>query len=196
MHYHNITKDDMLNGDGLRVVLWVSGCEHHCPGCHNKVTWDKEGGLVFDEDAKKELWDQLSKPYISGITFSGGDPLHPANEMEVEALMKEIKDQFPGKTIWLYTGYEWEQIREKALMKYVDVCVDGPFIQEQFDSKLLWKGSKNQRVIDVPQSISFPIKEQPVLHANDYFNRNGEQNVSYSTVFKSEQREFPCCDRR
>lgn len=196
MRYHNITKDDMLNGDGLRVVLWVSGCEHRCPDCHNQMTWDSGDGLVFDEAAKEEIFAQLSRSYISGITFSGGDPLYPSNEAEVEALMKEIKTRFPDKTIWLYTGYVWEQIREKSLMKYVDVCVDGPYIKEEFDSKLLWKGSKNQRVIDVPKSLKLPANTEPVLHAKDYFNRNGEQNESYSTVFKSEQREIPCCDRR
>ena len=196
MRYHNITKDDMLNGDGLRVVLWVSGCEHRCPDCHNKLTWDADDGLEFDSAAKAEIWEQLSKSYISGITFSGGDPLHPVNEKAVEALMAEIKHTFPNKTIWLYTGYVWEQIRDKSLMQYVDVCVDGPFLKEQFDSKLLWKGSKNQRVIDVPRSLMLSQEEHPVLHANDYFSRNGERNESYSTVFKSEQREFPYCDRR
>lgn len=169
MHYHNITKDDMLNGDGLRVVLWVSGCEHKCKGCQNPLTWDAKDGLPFDEAAKEELFEQLSKPYISGITFSGGDPLFPSNESFVEELMKEIKDRFPAKTIWLYTGYLWEHIKHKKLMEYVDVCVDGPFLQEQFDSKLLWKGSKNQRVIDVKKSLSLSKGQDPVLHAKDYF---------------------------
>ncbi len=79
MRYHNITKDDMLNGDGLRVVLWLSGCMHCCKGCHNPLTWDANGGLLFDEAAREEIYEQLDKPYISGVTFSGGDPLHPAN---------------------------------------------------------------------------------------------------------------------
>ena len=186
----------MLNGDGLRVVLWVAGCNHCCKGCQNPITWDPDGGLLFDEDAKQEIFEQLDKDYISGITFSGGDPLHTANRLDVRNLMIEIKEKYPTKTIWLYTGYVWEQIRDKSLMQYVDVCVDGPFLKEQFDSKLLWKGSKNQRVIDVPRSLMLSQKEHPVLHANDYFSRNGERNESYSTVFKSEQREFPCCDRR
>ena len=81
MRYHNITKDDMKNGDGLRVVLWVAGCPHACPGCHNPITWDIEGGIPFDEEAEAELFSALSKPYISGITFSGGDPLHPAKHL-------------------------------------------------------------------------------------------------------------------
>ena len=94
MRYHNITKDDMLNGDGLRVVLWVAGCEHHCPNCQNPVTWDINGGLEFDEVAKKEIFDELEKNYVSGITFSGGDPLHTQNRKDVGALIEEIKEKF------------------------------------------------------------------------------------------------------
>lgn len=169
MHYHNITKDDMLNGDGLRVVLWVSGCLHRCKGCQNPITWEPKEGLLFDQVAKEEIFEQLGKSYISGITFSGGDPLHPSNVSEVETLMKEIKETFPGKTIWLYTGSVWEHIKGLSLMQYVDVCVDGPFVEELFDSKLLWKGSKNQRVIDVPASLGLNEGEEPILHAKDYF---------------------------
>ena len=107
MRYHNITKDDMLNGDGLRVVLWVAGCDHCCKGCQNHVTWDPDGGLPFDEAAKQEIFDQLDKSYISGITFSGGDPLHNANRLGVRALINEIKEKYPDKTIWVYTGSKW-----------------------------------------------------------------------------------------
>ena len=92
MRYHNITKDDMLNGDGLRVVLWVAGCGHHCKGCQNPITWDPNGGIPFDDAAKAEIFEQLDKDYISGITFSGGDPLYEANRADVTALAKEIKE--------------------------------------------------------------------------------------------------------
>ena len=95
MRYHNITRDDMLNGDGLRVVLWVAGCNHCCKECQNPVTWDPNGGLPFDQAAKQELFDQLEKSYISGVTFSGGDPLYPGNRMEITALAKEIREKFP-----------------------------------------------------------------------------------------------------
>ena len=101
MRYHNITKDDMLNGDGLRVVLWVSGCSHCCEGCQNPVTWDSEGGLPFDAAAKQEVFDELAKDYISGITFSGGDPLFFKNRPDVTELICEIRETFPDKTIWL-----------------------------------------------------------------------------------------------
>lgn len=102
MRYHNITKDDMLNGDGLRVVLWVSGCAHCCKDCQNPITWDANSGLLFDGAAKAEIFEQLDKDYISGITFSGGDPLHIKNIMDVTELAAEIKEKYPDKTIWLY----------------------------------------------------------------------------------------------
>ena len=153
MRYHNITKDDMLNGDGLRAVLWVAGCTHKCKGCHNPVTWDIEGGIPFDDAAKEELFEAIKPDYISGVTFSGGDPLHPANHVEVAVLAKEIKETFPNKTIWLYTGFCWDEIKTLDAVKYCDVIVDGPFVQEEFDGKLHWKGSKNQRVIDVQETL-------------------------------------------
>ena len=154
MKYHNITKEDMLNGDGLRVVLWVSGCEHACEGCQNPVTWDPEDGLIFDKDAEEELFEQLEKDYISGITFTGGDPLYPSNRDDITELTKKVKERFPEKSVWLYTGYLWEDICDLPVIKDIDVIVDGRFILEQLDNTLYWKGSKNQRVIDVKQTLS------------------------------------------
>ncbi len=152
MRYHNITKDDMLNGDGLRVVLWVAGCDHCCKDCQNPVTWDPNGGLLFDEGAKKELFEALDKEYISGITFSGGDPLYYGNREDVEALAKEVKDTFPNKTIWMYTGFTYETISDLKVFDYVDVLVDGEFVVELKDTSLPWKGSSNQRVIDIKKT--------------------------------------------
>ena len=143
MRYHNITKDDMLNGDGLRVVLWVAGCSHCCRECHNPVTWDPNGGLLFDDAARAELFEALSKPYISGVTFSGGDPLHPANRVEVRKLAREIREKMPGKTIWLYTGDIWEHVCSDPIMEQIDVLVDGEFHIEEHDPRLMWKGSRN-----------------------------------------------------
>lgn len=168
MRYHNITKDDMLNGDGLRVVLWVAGCTHCCKECHNPLTWDPNGGLPFDDKAKEELFEELRKDYISGITFSGGDPLHPSNCLEIKNLAEEIEVQFPGKTMWLYTGDIWENVRHYPVMKHIHVLVDGEFHYEEHDSKLLWKGSRNQRVIDVKKSLLLPENEEPVLYCRDY----------------------------
>ena len=159
MRYHNITKDDMLNGDGLRVVLWVSGCSHCCEGCQNPVAWDSEGGLPFDAAAKQEVFDELAKDYISGITFSGGDPLFFKNRPDVAELIAEIRETFPDKTIWLYTGYEWETIRDLPMMKQIDVVIDGPFVLSLLDNQLKWRGSSNQRVIDVQKSLQREDKE-------------------------------------
>ena len=168
MRYHNITKDDMLNGDGLRVVLWVAGCSHCCKECQNPITWDPDGGILFDESAKEEIFGQLDEDYISGITFSGGDPLHQANSLDVKNLMAEIKEKYPKKTIWLYTGSDWEDICQMPLMQYVDVCVDGEFKVDLKDNKLLWKGSSNQRVIDVQATLQQENKRVPILHCGDY----------------------------
>lgn len=147
MNYHNITTCDMLNGEGLRVVLWVAGCNHHCNGCHNPITWDVNGGVLFDSKAEQELKDALSKDYHSGITFSGGDPLHPENRSEIFRLIKMVKSEFPNKNIWLYTGYSWEYIKDLQELKDVDVLVDGPFIDALSDPQLHWVGSSNQRVL-------------------------------------------------
>ena len=149
MRYHNITKDDMLNGDGLRVVLWVAGCSHCCKDCQNPITWDPNGGIPFDEAAKQEIFDQLDKPYISGITFSGGDPLHSANRLEVRNLMAEIREKYPDKTIWLYTGDLWENVLHYAMMQYIDVLVDGEFMKDKKNISLQFRGSENQRLIDL-----------------------------------------------
>lgn len=149
MRYHNITKDDMKNGEGLRVVLWVAGCGHACPGCHNPITWDEDGGLPFDKDAEDELFEALAPDYIAGLTLSGGDPLFLANRADVAALCARVRRDLPNKTIWMYTGYGWEQIENLPLLDDVDVVVDGRFVQAQADPQLHWRGSANQRVIDV-----------------------------------------------
>ena len=153
MRYHNITTDDMLNGDGLRTVLWVAGCNHHCEGCQNPITWDINGGIPFDEDAENELFQKLAPDYISGLTFSGGGPLHPQNRAEITRLAKKSRELFPKKDIWLYTGYTFDEVKELEIMQYIDVIVDGEFKKELLDEKLHWKGSANQRVIEVPETL-------------------------------------------
>ncbi|MBP5198512.1 MAG: anaerobic ribonucleoside-triphosphate reductase activating protein [Lachnospiraceae bacterium] len=167
MMYHNITKDDMLNGEGLRVVLWLSGCDHRCEGCHNPLTWDPDEGLVFDDEAKNEVFSYLSRDYISGLTLSGGDPLYVNNIDEVTGFCQVVKDRFPEKTIWLYTGNTFENIKKLDVMKYIDVCVDGEFVKSLHDNNLLWKGSSNQRVIDVKKTFMQGGNE-PVLYCGDY----------------------------
>ena len=153
MRFHDITKDDMKNGLGLRVVLWLSGCSHHCPKCQNPITWNPDIGIVFDNNAKKEIFEQLDKDYIDGITFSGGDQLYIGNRKEVLEFIKEIKEKYPNKTIWLYTGYSWEDIKDLELVKYLDVLIDGEFLIDEMDTNLHWVGSKNQKVIDVQKTL-------------------------------------------
>ena len=161
MRYHNITKEDMLNGDGLRSVLWLAGCNHQCKNCQNPVTWDINGGLLFDNKAQEELFDSLKPDYITGVTFSGGDPLHPQNRDEVLELAKDIREKFPTKDIWLYTGYLWDEFKDDPRMNVLDVFVDGEFVEELKDVNLPWVGSSNQRVIDVYKTLE---SGQIVLH--------------------------------
>jgi len=164
----------MNNGDGLRVVLWLSGCSHHCYNCQNPQTWNPDSGIPFDESAKQEIFNELFKYYISGITFSGGDPLHENNLDEVLKLVQEISISYPEKTIWLYSGYNFDLLNSKyneykytpfvanadewltrwEIISNVDVLVDGEYIDEQKDLTLKWRGSKNQRVIDAKQSLA------------------------------------------
>ncbi len=162
MNYHNITKEDMLNGDGIRVVLWVSGCDNRCNGCHNPITWDKEGGLPFGRNTENELFEALSRPYIEGITFSGGDPMMSYNRDEVMRLVKKCRSDFPNKTIWLYTGLLWEEIKDIKGIELIDVIAEGRFVEELKDNNLKWVGSSNQRVIDVKKTLEIG---SIVLHA-------------------------------
>ena len=153
MNYHDIKKCDMLNGDGLRVTLWLSGCSHGCQGCQNPQTHNPNSGIPFDKNAEKELFEALSKDYISGITFSGGDPLYHKNINEVNRLIKKIRKEFPNKTIWLYTGYTLEETTKGPekfeIVTNCDVVVDGEYIETMRDISLQWIGSSNQRVIDM-----------------------------------------------
>ena len=193
MNYHNITYPDQNNGDGLRVVLWLSGCSHHCKGCQNPQTWDTNSGVPFDESAKEEIFKELNKDYISGITLSGGDPLNEANLDGVLGLVNQIRLLFPQKTIWLYTGYRVrgiqeglfvltpnvitdkisdhkeiinrvnEDVKRSDIIKQCDVLIDGRYIEKKRDITLKWRGSSNQRVINVQKSLQ---KNEIVLHCD------------------------------
>lgn len=170
MNYHNILHDDMRNGQGLRVTLFVSGCNNKCTGCQNPQTWDTNSGIRFDVQARAEVFDYLNRPYINGITLSGGDPFHPHNINEIYNLCKEIKTTYPDKTIWVYTGYTLEDIclpendmttndlkidklLRYAALQYIDVLVDGKFVKELADVNYHWAGSTNQRVIDMQKTM-------------------------------------------
>lgn len=161
MNYHNIERGNILNGDGVRCVLWVSGCSHNCKNCQNPQTHDPNSGIPFDKNAKKEIFDILSDKFISGITFSGGDPLYPANIPTIYSLIYEIRNTYPEKTIWLYTGYAFETLLKSKecdekldyILHNTDVLVDGMFVEELASVEYHWAGSTNQRVIDCKKSI-------------------------------------------
>lgn len=173
MFYHNILHDDMRNGDGLRVTLFVSGCHHHCDECQNPQTWDCKSGIEFDVDASQEIFEQLNQDYIDGITFSGGDPLDINNAITVSELVEVIKKVYQTKTIWLYTGYTWEDIKTLMSTHYIapckdsewtnaigkiinniDILVDGRYEKDLADVNYPWAGSTNQKVIDVQKSLT------------------------------------------
>ena len=152
----------MLNGDGLRVVLWLSGCSHNCYKCQNPQTHDPNSGILFDEKAEEELFRELSKDYISGLTLTGGDPLHENNLDGVLNLINKIRLLLPEKTIWIYTGFRWEEIyncmsfnimKRRQIISQCNVMIDGRYIDSQRDVSLCWRGSKNQRVINIKESL-------------------------------------------
>lgn len=150
MYYSGITECDVANGDGFRVVLWVSGCDHKCKGCHNPETWNPHYGKLFDVFSILEILNALSKDYIQGLTISGGDPLKKENVPYVYWLVKQVKEKYPNKNIWCWTGYTLEELNDRKdvqeLLKYIDILVDGPFVESKRDITLAWRGSSNQRI--------------------------------------------------
>lgn len=167
MNYLEIDKSSISNGPGVRVVLWVAGCTLHCKGCQNPESWNFCAGKLFDETAKQELFKALNKPYIRGVSFSGGHPLEYESLPAMYDLIKEIQTQFPEKDIWLYTGYTLSinnfdttidicldnGLLRNYILAMCDVVVDGPYIEGQRDITLKFRGSKNQRLIDVKETM-------------------------------------------
>lgn len=153
MNYQKISHSDVSNGSGVGMVLWVSGCTQHCFGCHNPETWDFNSGIPYTPEIETEIINSLKPDYISRLTLSGGHPLEAENIKTVFDLCKKVKSIYPNKKIWLYTGYTWENINGLPILKYIDVLVDGKFVQDLRDITLKWKGSSNQRVIDVQKSL-------------------------------------------
>ena len=168
MNYEKIDKCSVSNGLGVRAVLWISGCDIHCHNCHNQSTWDFNSGIPFTDDTMQEILYDLSKSYIKGLTLSGGHPLAPQNLPQVYEIVKRVKMVFPNKDIWIYTGYTWEDIVEKDrimknlkddniseldVAKLCDVLVDGKYIDELRDISLAYRGSSNQRIIDIPKTL-------------------------------------------
>lgn len=164
MNYAEIKKTDIANGEGVRVSLFVSGCRRHCKNCFNKVTWDFAYGKPFTEETQEELLEALAPDYIAGLTLLGGDPMEPENQRALLPFVREVRRSFPQKSIWCYTGYtfldgalEEEQANcevTRELISLLDVLVDGRFVEELKDIRLVFRGSSNQRVIDVKRTLS------------------------------------------
>lgn len=153
MNYSAIKPVDIANGVGVRVSLFVSGCPHHCRGCFNAETWDYEHGELFTAGTAQRIVKMLSPVWIKGLSLLGGEPLAPRNIDPVFALAKLVKAKLPKKSVWCYTGYTWEEVKDYGIMRYIDVLVDGKFIEAEKDISLRFRGSRNQRIIDVQKSL-------------------------------------------
>lgn len=163
MHYATIKYDDIANGSGIRTCLFVSGCTHACKGCFNKEAWNFNYGKKFDKAIELKILESLEPGYVAGLSLLGGEPLEPVNQLALVDFLKKVKESYPEKTIWCYTGYIYDTELIKGgraynevtdeILSYIDVMVDGKFIQEEYDISLRFRGSKNQRIIDVQKSI-------------------------------------------
>ena len=163
MNYATIKNCDIANGPGVRVSLFVSGCTHRCPGCFNEVAWDFDYGEPFTEETVETILSMLRPAYIRGLTLLGGEPFEPRNQEPIVRLLRRIKAEMPEKSIWAFSGYlfdrdilsgrlgDWEITRE--YIHYLDVLVDGPFVEAKKNLSLRFRGSENQRLIDVPESL-------------------------------------------
>ena len=163
MNYADIKQYDVANGLGIRVSLFVSGCTHHCKNCFNKETWDFRFGNLFIEAEIEKILEYLKPSYVSGLSLLGGEPFEPENQSGLLPLVKKVKETYPEKNIWCYTGYLFDedicgkmmdQVPEtKELLSYIDVLIDGPFIEERKNLKIRFRGSDNQRIIDVKKTM-------------------------------------------
>ncbi|WP_281648706.1 anaerobic ribonucleoside-triphosphate reductase-activating protein [Parendozoicomonas sp. Alg238-R29] len=151
MNYHNYYPLDVVNGEGTRCVLFVSGCEHKCVGCHNASTIKPDSGYPYTEELEQKILKDLgdSRIHRDGLSLSGGDPLYPGNLEDIGRLVRRAKEMYPEKDIWMWTGYEVQDLNEeqKAVVEYVDVLIDGPYVQEKRSLNLPWRGSSNQRIL-------------------------------------------------
>ena len=173
MNVAEIKKCDIANGPGVRVSLFVSGCTHHCPGCFNKVAWDFDYGTPFTEAVQQEILTALAPDYVRGLTLLGGEPLEPINQQALLPFLEKIRECLPNKDIWCYSGYTFEQICEDMsagtpetgkLLSLIDVLVDGRFIESKKDITLRFRGSSNQRIIDLPRSL---VRGEVILWQED-----------------------------
>lgn len=154
MKYNLIRKMDISNGPGVRVSVFMQGCEFHCKNCFNSETWDFEKGKDFSDATIDEVLNLCGKSYVKGLSILGGEPMHPRNIEATTKLAKAFKEKYPNKSIWAWSGFLFDEyLKDKEVMKYIDVLVDGQYKDELHDPTLKWRGSSNQRVIDVPKSL-------------------------------------------
>lgn len=164
MNYMEIKKSDIANGPGVRVSLFVSGCTHHCKGCFNPETWDFEAGKPFDSLVEIELLNLLGRGYINGLTLLGGEPMEPQNRAVLLPFLKKVREKYPEKSIWCYSGYTFEELigdGAKEILSLIDVLVDGEFVLDKKDIRLPFRGSSNQRILDVTASLDANV---PVMY--------------------------------
>ena len=152
MRYNLIRKMDIANGPGVRVSIFMQGCSFHCKNCFNKETWDFEGGQEFTDDTINKVLELCNKPEVKGLSILGGEPMHPTNIEGTTKLAKAFKEKYPEKNIWAWSGFKYEDIKNNDVFNYIDVLVDGQYKDELHDPTLKWKGSSNQRVIDIKES--------------------------------------------
>ncbi len=153
MRYNKIRKMDISNGPGVRVSLFFQGCHFHCKGCFNAETWDFNGGKEFNDDIINHILDLCSNDVISGLSILGGEPMHPVNILGTTKLAKLFKEKYPEKTIWVWSGFLFDNLKDKEVINYIDVLVDGRFEIDKSSPLLKYKGSSNQRVIDIKKSL-------------------------------------------
>ena len=153
MNYGAIKKIDIANGLGVRVSLFVSGCRNHCKGCFQPQTWDFEYGKPFTKEVENEVIEALRPSWIQGLSVLGGEPMEPENQKVLLPFLKRVREECSDKDIWLYSGYVYERIKDAELLRYVDVLVDGPFVEELKNPSLAFRGSSNQRILNVPESL-------------------------------------------
>lgn len=155
MRYNVIRKMDISNGPGVRVSIFMQGCEFHCKNCFNKETWDFAGGKEFTQSTIDEVLDLCGQGHIKGLSILGGEPMHPNNIEATTKLAKAFKEKYPNKSLWAWSGFKFDEyLKDKEIVKYLDVLVDGTYKDELFDPTLKWRGSANQRVIDVKKSLA------------------------------------------
>ena len=149
MNYSGIIKNDIANGLGVRVSLFVSGCRNHCPGCFQSETWDFDYGQPFTKETEEEILEALRPSWIQGLSILGGDPMEPENQEALLPFLKRVRAELPDKSIWLYTGYLLESVSTSPMLEMLDVLVDGPYLESERDMTLSFRGSRNQRIIEL-----------------------------------------------